>query len=111
MLSDKEYCPHEDEAGRRCTLGPGHRTPCLFGKSYRPSPRQIEELQGIAQRIASGRGLRPGVANLVCVGLTTVAALKALSRRGFIHLRYVNSRAWDASLTPAGCRLIEDLPR
>lgn len=98
----KNCCDHEDESGRRCMLGPGHRTPHLVGKQYRPTEVQARLLAEIS---------RFSVRKFQCIGLTTVASLKALSRRGFIRLHYINSRAWDASLTPAGQRLLIDLPK
>ncbi len=102
MLSDEEYCPNEDVRGRRCQLGPGHETACHFGP-YMASKSQVEKLKDIARV--------PGVRKLVCQSMSNIAPIKALRRRGFVRLRYVASRAWDAALTPAGRRLLQDLPR
>jgi hypothetical protein len=102
MLSDRQWCPNEDTLGRRCHFGPNHQGECRFAP-FVPSPKQVETLQDIARV--------QGVRRMQCVGTSTVASLRALSRRGFITMRYVNSRAYDATLTPAGARLLEELPR
>jgi hypothetical protein len=97
-----EYCPTEDAAGRLCKFGPGHQGACQF-RTYVPTPAQEEVLHDVAE-VA-------GVRRMQCVGTTTLASLRALQRRGFLHVRYINSRTYDVTLTPAGRRLHGDLPR
>ena len=55
--------------------------------------RQFEQLRDIS---------RVPVRRLVCVSLTQLATLKALRSRELITLRYINSRAWDATVTERG---------
>jgi hypothetical protein len=102
MAPISDRCEHENESGHRCAYGPGHRCECLF-KPWQPTDAQWSVLEEI-DRVK-------GVRKFQCIGTSTVAPLKALSRRGFIGLRYINSRAWDAWLTAAGRRLIIDRPR
>jgi hypothetical protein len=97
----KDRCEHENEPGHRCVLGPGHACPCLF-KPLKLTEPQVTILQDVG---------RFPVRQFQCIGTTTTSTLKALSKRGFIGLRYINSRAWDAWLTPAGKRILIDLPR
>jgi hypothetical protein len=102
MMNYTDRCGNENERGECCTLGPKHRVACRFGKSYVPSEPQwalLEEIAGFNTR------------KFQCIGTSTVASLKALNSRGFIFLRYVNSRAWDATILPAGRRLLQDRPR
>jgi len=62
--------------------------------------RQLAKLQDIARV--------PGIRQLSYQSTSDVATLKALKRRGLIRLRYVNSRAWDASLTDEGLRVLDE---
>jgi hypothetical protein len=97
----KDRCEHENSAGHRCAFGPGHTCPCLF------KPLKLTDAQtAILQEVS-----RVPVRKFQCIGTSTTATLKALLKRGFIGLRYINSRAWDAWLTPAGKRILIDLPR
>jgi hypothetical protein len=98
----KDQCENENERGERCTLGPKHTTACRYGKSYMPSDVQWDLLEEI-ERFKTRK--------FQCIGTTTISSLKALSGRGFIFLRYVSSRAWDATILPAGQRLLLDRPR
>jgi len=101
MLTAPDYCPNEIESGHICTFGPGHAGPHNF-KPLKLTDPQLAALEEIA---------RFPVRQYQNIGLQLVASLKSLYRRGFIHLRYVNSRRWDATLKPAGRRVLADLPR
>jgi hypothetical protein len=101
MLSEPQYCPNENASGHICTFGPGHAGNHNF-KPLKLTEAQLDALEDVA---------RFPVRQYQCIDLSSVATLKALYRRGFIHLRYINSRRWDASLKPAGRRVLDELPR
>lgn len=67
-------------------------------KPWKPTDSQWRLIEEVA---------RFPVRNFQNIGIQQVASLKALSKRGFLRLRYVNSRAWDAVITPAGKQLLE----
>jgi hypothetical protein len=97
-----DRCQNENEAGHVCAFGPGHKCPCLF-KPLKLTEAQVDLLQEI--------GEHPPVRKFAVICSPTTGTLKALWKRGFIGIRYVSSRAWDAWLTPAGKRILIDLPR
>lgn len=101
FTADKSRCENEDAAGVLCCYGPGHACPCRF-KPIDLTDAQYEKLDEIG---------RFTTRQFTCTGLGEVATLKALGRRGLVTLRYVNSRGWDATLLPAGRRVLFDRPR
>lgn len=104
MMTDtttRDRCECEDQEGRRCKFGPGHKVKCQF-REFRASERQMYFLR-LAEKTGSAR--------LGCVGSTDLSVLRGLASRNFLRVIYINTRTYNIILTPAGRRILADAPR
>jgi hypothetical protein len=100
--AERGRCQTENRNGVLCCYGAGHSCPCRFGR-----PRLTEAQEEILKEIHRFQPVR----KFACIGADRVSTLKSLAGYGLVLRRYVGPRAWDASLTPRGLRVVQDLAR